>query len=219
MAGNRIDTLVNGRQIIPAMLCGNRRGAQNHHFRDIHLLEKPTRWVKHSKRRCVRRRNAASRCMYSSTGLVGATSIGACIATLLDAGVEVQLYHPLNWYHLHRMEDNRTHRKRLVIDGRVGTTGGVGIARVWSGDAEDEEHWRDTHYRVEGPVVAQVQAAFLDNWMKSTGHVLHVEDDSSGAVATGQFARTDVHELRAARCRQHAVDGWQWRSALPHGRS
>jgi cardiolipin synthase len=68
--------------------------------------------------------------------------------------------------------NNRTHRKLLVIDGRVGFTGGVGISDEWDGDARDPEHWRDSHYRIEGPAVAQMQAAFMDNWIKTTGEVL-----------------------------------------------
>ncbi len=88
------------------------------------------------------------------------------------AGVHVQRYHPLSWYALDRM-NNRTHRKLLVVDGRVGFTGGVGIADPWRGDAQDPDHWRDVHFRVEGPVVAQMQAAFLDNWVKVSGEVLH----------------------------------------------
>jgi cardiolipin synthase len=96
------------------------------------------------------------------------------IEAMEQAGVEVEMFHPLHWYHLTRM-NNRTHRKLLVVDGRVGFTGGVGIADVWTGDAGDPQHWRDSHYRVTGPVVAQVQAAFLDNWIKTTGRVLQGE--------------------------------------------
>jgi cardiolipin synthase len=96
--------------------------------------------------------------------------------SLLDsmeaAGVQVHRYRPLHWYNLGRM-NNRTHRKLLVIDGRIGFTGGVGIADQWSGDGSDPEHWRDTHFRIEGPVVAQLQAAFNDNWIKTTGRVLN----------------------------------------------
>ena len=57
----------------------------------------------------------------------------------------------------------------------MGFTGGVGIADKWRGDAQDAEHWRDTHFRVDGPVVAQMQAVFMDNWIKVTGEVLHGE--------------------------------------------
>jgi cardiolipin synthase len=60
-----------------------------------------------------------------------------------------------------------------VVDGRVGFTGGVGIAGKWTGHAQDPDHWRDTHFRIEGPVVAQMQATFMDNWIKATGAVLH----------------------------------------------
>jgi len=66
----------------------------------------------------------------------------------------------------------RDHRKLLVVDGQIGFTGGVGIADQWTGQAQDQEHWRDSHYRLEGPAVAQMQAAFLDNWIKTTGKVL-----------------------------------------------
>lgn len=92
-----------------------------------------------------------------------------------DAGVHVEHYRPLHWYNLGRL-NNRTHRKLLVIDGKVGFTGGVGIADQWLGDAEGPEHWREAHFRIEGPVVAQLQAAFNDNWIKTTGDVLNGED-------------------------------------------
>ncbi|MEO7391086.1 MAG: phospholipase D-like domain-containing protein [Ramlibacter sp.] len=88
------------------------------------------------------------------------------------AGVEVEQYHPLRWYNLGRL-NNRTHRKLLIVDGAVGFTGGVGIAPLWTGNGQDPDHWRDSHFRVEGPVVAQMQSVMLDNWAKTTGKVLH----------------------------------------------
>jgi len=93
---------------------------------------------------------------------------------LRGAGVEVEIFHPLRWYHLTRM-NNRTHRKLLVVDGTVGFTGGVGIADIWTGHAQDPEHWRDSHYRLTGPAVAQLQGAFMDNWITTNGHVLQGE--------------------------------------------
>ncbi len=99
--------------------------------------------------------------------------------TLIDemeaSGAIVEKYRPLKWYNLGRI-NNRTHRKLLVIDGNVGFTGGVGVADQWSGHAQDPEHWRDLHFKVEGPVVLQLQAAFNDNWIKSTGEVLNGDD-------------------------------------------
>jgi cardiolipin synthase len=62
------------------------------------------------------------------------------------------------------------------VDGVIGFTGGVGIADKWLGNAQDPEHWREAHFRVEGPVVAQMQATFLDNWLKTRGELLHGDD-------------------------------------------
>jgi cardiolipin synthase A/B len=90
------------------------------------------------------------------------------------AGVRVRHYRPLHWYNLGRL-NNRTHRKLLVVDGAIGFTGGVGIADQWLGRAEDPRHWRESHFRIEGPAVAQMQAAFNDNWIKTTGEVLNGE--------------------------------------------
>jgi cardiolipin synthase len=74
---------------------------------------------------------------------------------MTSAGVHVERYHPLHWYHLGRI-NNRTHRKLLIVDGRIGFTGGVGIADNWDGDADSPGHWRDSHYRLQGPAVAQM---------------------------------------------------------------
>ena len=97
---------------------------------------------------------------------------GALLDEMKEAGVDVQQYRPLHWYTLSRI-NNRTHRKLLIVDGTTAFTGGVGIADQWEGNAQDPDHWRDMHFRVEGPVVAQFQAAFNDNWIKTTGRVLN----------------------------------------------
>jgi cardiolipin synthase len=94
---------------------------------------------------------------------------------MTEAGVHVERYHPLHWYHLARM-NNRTHRKLLIVDGEIGFTGGVGIADEWDGDATEPDHWRDSHYQLQGPAVAQMQAAFMDNWIKTTGTVLQGQE-------------------------------------------
>ncbi|HVS31651.1 MAG TPA: cardiolipin synthase [Thermoanaerobaculia bacterium] len=86
-------------------------------------------------------------------------------------GIDVEWYHPLRWYTLSRV-NHRTHRKLLIVDGEIGFTGGMGIADVWLGDAQSKEQWRETVIRVEGPVVTQMQFAFMDNWVKSRGELL-----------------------------------------------
>lgn len=94
---------------------------------------------------------------------------GPALRKMREAGVELELYHLASVTRI----NHRTHRKLLVIDGRLGFTGGVGIADQWDGNADSPGHWRDSHYKVEGPVVAQMQAAFTDNWMKTRAVVLH----------------------------------------------
>ena len=96
----------------------------------------------------------------------------ALMEEMKRAGVQVYRYHPPSWYDIGRL-NNRTHRKLLVIDGKLGFTGGVGIAPEWTGHSQDAAHWRDTHFKVEGPVVSQMQAVFLDNWIKVSGEALH----------------------------------------------
>src|SRR5207302_5185635 len=86
-------------------------------------------------------------------------------------GIDMEWYHPLRWYTISTL-NHRTHRKLLVVDGRVGFSGGVGIADDWLGDADAKNHWRETVARVEGPVVTQLQSAFMDNWVKSRGELL-----------------------------------------------
>jgi cardiolipin synthase len=109
------------------------------------------------------------------------------IAVMEQAGVQVRRFHPPHWSHLGRL-NNRTHRKLLVVDGRLGFTGGVGVAAPWMGHAQDPAHWRDTHFEVAGPVVAQMQSVFIDNWIKVTGDVLHGPDYFPALVAEGPGA-------------------------------
>ena len=109
------------------------------------------------------------------------------VAVMVQAGVKVERFHPPHWSHLGRL-NNRTHRKLLVVDGRIGYTGGVGVASQWTGSAQDPAHWRDTHFEIEGPVVAQMQSVFIDNWMKVAGDVLHGPDFFPALAPAGQGA-------------------------------
>ena len=87
-----------------------------------------------------------------------------------EAGVRVQRSHPVRLRNLGRI-NNRDHRKICVIDGRVAYTGGHCLVDAWLGNAEDSEHFRDISVRVEGPVVAQLQSAFAENWIEECGEV------------------------------------------------
>jgi cardiolipin synthase A/B len=89
---------------------------------------------------------------------------------LRGGGCEAHFFHPLRITNIGRM-NNRTHRKIGVFDGRIAYLGGHGIAKEWTGNAEDREHWRDTFVRMEGPVATTVQGVFCENWIEETGGV------------------------------------------------
>lgn len=92
------------------------------------------------------------------------------VERLRENGVEIEFFNPVSFVNPGRL-NHRTHRKLLVVDGRVGFIGGAGFADFWTGDAHTPMHWRDAFYRIEGPVVAQMQAVFLENWHKVTGQI------------------------------------------------
>ena len=93
------------------------------------------------------------------------------IHTLEQAGVNVAFFRPPKWHTVHKL-NNRMHRRLLIVDGRTAFAGGVGIADVWAGDAEDPEHWRETHLAIEGPAVLDILGGFLENWTEATKRVL-----------------------------------------------
>jgi len=167
---NRFDVLVNGDEIFPSMLAAIRSARSTISF------ESYIYWsgaVGKAFADALAERARAGVRVHLLLDWIGSNKIDPQQLALMErAGVEVRRFHEPRWYHLARM-NNRTHRKLLIVDGRIGFTGGVGIADEWSGHAQDPSHWRDTHFRAEGPVVAQMQAVFMDNWVKVTGNVLH----------------------------------------------
>src|SRR5688500_5275636 len=173
LGGNKVTPLVNGDQIFPAMLVAI-RGAERTISFETYIY-----WSGRIGREfaeALAERARAGVKVHVLLDWVGAGKMDDELLELMQgAGVEVLKYHPLRWYNLGRL-NNRTHRKLLIVDGRVGFTGGVGIADEWLGNAEDPDHWRDSHYRVVGPAVAQMQAAFMDNWIKTNSLVLHGEE-------------------------------------------
>lgn len=112
-----------------------------------------------------------------------------------QAGVDLQIYRPLNWYHLSRA-NHRTHRKILIVDGRLGYTGGVGIADQWKGDVHGtnaDHEWRDFHFQLKGRIVAQMQSVFTNNWIKATGSTLHGEAYFPELEASGEVKMQCFH--------------------------
>ncbi|MGF6571475.1 cardiolipin synthase [Paraburkholderia sp. GAS333] len=173
ISGNRFEMLLNGDQIFPSMLEGIRSARKSITFETFiywsgDVGEQIARALADKAREGV--------AVHVLLDWVGSSKMDKRYLNMLrDAGAEVIQYHKPHWTGLGRMND-RTHRKLLVIDGHIGFTGGVGIAPEWTGHAQDEKHWRDSHFRVAGPVVGHMQAVFMDNWVKATGNVLHGPD-------------------------------------------
>ena len=172
VGGNQVTELLNGDQIFPPMLAAIKAAQKSVTF------ETYIYWsgdIGKAFADALSERARAGVPVHVLLDWVGSSKMEESYLTeMREAGVQIEKFHKPHWYNLARM-NNRTHRKLLVVDGQVGFTGGVGIAPAWTGNAQDPEHWRDSHYLVRGPAVAQMQATFLDNWLKVTGKVLHGE--------------------------------------------
>jgi cardiolipin synthase len=173
VGGNRVTVLRNGDEIFPSMLEAI-RGAKETITFENYIYWSGQVGHEFSVALAERARNGVR--VHVLLDWVGAGKMDAAdLERMEKAGVQVEKYHPLRWYALSRL-NHRTHRRLLVVDGRVGFTGGAGIGDEWLGNAQDPDHWRESHFRVEGPVAAQMQAAFMDNWMKTHAEVLVGED-------------------------------------------
>ncbi len=172
IGGNRVVALQNGDEIFPAMLDAI-RGAKTSITFETYIY-----WSGEIGKEFTEALSERARAGIPVNVVIdwaGSVKMDEkLLQRMQQAGVRIHRYRPLRWYSLDRI-NNRTHRKLLVVDGRIGFTGGVGVADQWLGHAQDPEHWRESHFRIEGPAVAQMQAAFNDNWIKTTGEVLNGE--------------------------------------------
>ncbi|MBZ9799465.1 phospholipase D-like domain-containing protein [Mesorhizobium sp. ES1-4] len=181
---NAVQTLVNGDEIFPAML---------HSIRSARLTVDLETYIYWSG--SVGYEFAAALATKAREGVevrVLVDWLGSLpfdeklIRIMTSAGVQFQRYRPISWYTLDRI-NNRTHRKLLIVDGKVAFTGGVGIADNWLGDARNPNEWRDTHYQIEGPSVAAFQAAFAENWFEAAGETLQGEKFYPPLEAAGEL--------------------------------
>lgn len=183
--GNHVETLLNGDGIFPSMLAAIRSA------RHTITFETYIYWSGEIGQEFVQaltERAKAGVKVHVLLDWVGSIKMdNALVEQMRASGIEVERFHEPHWNNWGQM-NNRTHRKLLVVDGNVGFTGGVGIADHWRGNARNPDEWRDTHFRVQGPVVAQMQSVFLDNWMRATGKVLHGEAYFPSLKPVGNYA-------------------------------
>lgn len=180
ITGNRVQLLIDGPQTLQAMRQAIHAARHHVHletyifaddaigreFRDL-LLER-------------RRAGIEVRVLYDAVGSL--ESSGEFFDTLRQAGAEVLAFRPFNPVRtpLPWKLNNRDHRKLLVVDGRNAFTGGINISSAYAASSNSspgpeqglEQAWRDTHVRIDGPVVAQFQALFLASWTRAGGKVL-----------------------------------------------
>jgi cardiolipin synthase len=167
--GNRVTTLLNGDQAFSAMLEAIRSAKHSITFEGYIFWDGT---IAQQFADAFSERARAGVPVHLVLDWLGSNKMdGKHLKQMRDAGVEIVRYRPIRWYTLDRM-NKRTHRKILVVDGRIGFVGGIGIADPYSGNAQDMDHWRDSQFQFEGPVVAQLQADFLDNWIKTGGVLL-----------------------------------------------
>lgn len=185
--GNLVKDLQNGKEIFPAMLAAIQAAQKTITF-ETYIYWSGDIGEKMSEALAERAR-AGVKVSVMLDWMGSLKMDDKLLKAMEDAGVRVHRYRPLHWYNISRM-NNRTHRKLLVVDGKVAFTGGVGIADQWEGSAEDPDHWRDMHFQLTGPAVAQFQAAFNDNWIKTTGEVLNGPDYFPPLERTGDM---DAH--------------------------
>jgi cardiolipin synthase len=182
--GNSITTLVNGNQIFPAML-GAIRSAKHSISFETYVFEDGE--IARQFTDALAERAQAGVKVNVILDAQGTQKMGwQNLERLRNAGAEVAKYHSIFWPDPRRY-NNRTHRKLLIIDGKIGFVGGVGIADLWTGNADSPQHWRDNHYKVIGPVVAQLQATFATSWLKTRGQVLHGADYFPALASTGPY--------------------------------
>lgn len=167
--GNRAEVLLNGDEIFPAMLTAIRRATTTITFAN-YLYEDGA--IAREMAEALAERCRAGVGVSLLLDAVGSSNMPKRYKERLKAsGCHVAMYHPLNPVSIKRV-NNRNHRRILVVDGRVGFTGGTGIGSKWTGDGRKPGHWRQTDVRVEGPVVRFLQAAFVENWRETTGVLL-----------------------------------------------
>lgn len=182
--GNQITSLVNGDAFFPSMLNSIRSAKKSITFETYAYINGAAAY-QFSAALGERARQGVK--VHMILDSVGSIDMGEeNIRHLRDSGVELVFYHPYSIINPLRY-NTRDHRKIMVVDGKIGFTGGCGVADAWSGDAQSPKHWRENQYRISGPVVSQLQRAFMDNWTRTGGRKLSGPDYFPKLQPTGKY--------------------------------
>jgi cardiolipin synthase A/B len=169
VGGNSVDVLLNGDEIFPAMLeaigSAKRTITYAQYFYEDSDIARALANV--LAERC--RAGVGVNVLLDAFGAVGMP--WEYVQTMRTSGCHVAYFRPVSSWQWWRV-NNRNHRRILVVDGKIGFTGGSGVGNKWMGYGKSEDRWRDTDVRVQGPVVEFLQGAFAENWLEATGVVL-----------------------------------------------
>jgi cardiolipin synthase A/B len=209
--GNHVEELINGVEIFPAMLDAIARAEQSITLETYIWTSGAVSDAFVKALSEAARRGVKTHVIVDGMGAIKLKQ--ADIDQMREAEVEFVRYQRDRWYKVKLDLNHRTHRKILVVDGKIGFTGGVCIDDAWLGDAESLDVWRETHFRIDGPAVAQLQGIFADNWLETTGVALagtayfppidpagamHVQFFKSGPGARPENARLGYYMAIAA---------------------
>jgi cardiolipin synthase len=170
VAGNAVEVLLNGEEIFPAMVKAIRAARRTITYAQYYWEDGP---VARELAEALAERCRAGVGVNVLLDAFGTLSMPAeHVEVMQSAGCHVAFFRPLTYTVLRGAAQNRMHRRILVVDGRIGFTGGSGVSRKWMGNGRTPDHWRETDVRLEGPVVEYLQGAFAENWLEATGVVL-----------------------------------------------
>lgn len=162
--GNKVKVLKNGVEIFPAMLDAIRNAKKKIEFLTFIYW---TGDIAYEFANTLAEKAEEGVEVHVLLDSFGSQKMPADIPQIMKSkGVLIEWFRPVSHWKVWKI-DNRTHRKVLICDGEVAFTGGVGIGEEWEGDARNENEWRETHFRIEGPAVDGLHAAFMENWIET----------------------------------------------------
>jgi cardiolipin synthase len=171
LTGNTAVILQNGDEIFPAMIGAIRAAKKSVNLETYIYLDDEAGRLFADALIDAAKRGVAVRVLVDAVG----SKMGTLTDEFKKAGVDLRVFRPVSPLALHKI-GKRTHRKILVVDGRVCFTGGMCIDKRWLGNARNESEWRDTQAHITGPVAGQMQSIFAENWTYTTGEILVGED-------------------------------------------
>ena len=201
-SGNRIDVLANGERYYDAELEAIRRATHSINV-EAYIFQKG-KVAKSFVNALTERARVGVQVNVVLDSVGSFLTFNSYFKDLLEAGGRVEWYHPIRLLTLPRI-NNRTHRELIVVDGRVGFVGGAGFADHWLIGRRGHPRWRDSMFKVEGPVVTALQSAFAENWLEASGELLMGGDYfpllSDAGVARAMVVDSSPSRGKATRAR------------------